>query len=265
MLMLPMGWNTLPKSAPLLSTPSSFTLTSRCSSRVSTKKRASLAKGAASSLPSSPRRMEGHWMPESITVIWWKLGRSITRSIEPVAICSMTASCGLLLSSSSSTLGSKVPAQFTDRTGWLPPACGDHMPSCCSSAWRARPTSSSASGLRGSLPWGGFALAHPLLTMSAAIEVPSSRLAAPISRPVGVADSTQKVTRFPMTDFRRNSRAAHANGWSGVPLRLPRRGEATPDSEICFSGGGPLLASAPMMMSVSPLSTPFTMPFSMAG
>ena len=37
---------------------------------------------------------------------------------------------------------------------------------------------------------GCVTLAHPLLTSSAAIEVPSSRLAAPISRPVGVADST---------------------------------------------------------------------------
>ena len=34
------GWSTLPKNAPLLSTPSSLTWTSRLSSRASTKKRA---------------------------------------------------------------------------------------------------------------------------------------------------------------------------------------------------------------------------------
>eukprot|EP00965_Chrysotila_dentata_P003526 115287-Pleurochrysis_carterae.AAC.4 len=73
-----------------------------------------------------------------------------------------------------------------------------------------------------------------------------------------------KVTRLPIAVLRRNSLDAQAYGWSGVPLRLPRRGAEMPTSESSFSGGGPLEASGPMMRRVSPESTAFTMPWKVA-
>jgi hypothetical protein len=57
--------------------------TSRWSSLDSTKKRASFAKGAACSAPSSPRLMGGHCSPERESVTCSKEGRSKARRKEP--------------------------------------------------------------------------------------------------------------------------------------------------------------------------------------
>mmetsp|Transcript_6403 Transcript_6403/g.14793 ORF Transcript_6403/g.14793 Transcript_6403/m.14793 type:complete len:244 (+) Transcript_6403:451-1182(+) len=87
----PCGWRTVPTTAPFLSSLSSVTCTSRWSSRLSTKKRASRLKGSASSVPSGFLRMAGAWMPAMMTVTCSQLGSSSTRTMEPDGTCSTTA------------------------------------------------------------------------------------------------------------------------------------------------------------------------------